>query len=101
MCLACRASQRFSPEGTTENSPAFQPQKCTDNGQTFPRTLVGNANCGILVPRHKPSKMDGLWRGQRSLFFVGGEMSKGLQTLDFSFEADFLTHFVGFFLIQR
>jgi hypothetical protein len=28
-------------------------------------------------------------------------MSKGLQTLDFSFEADSLTHFGGLFLIQR
>ena len=28
-------------------------------------------------------------------------MSKGLQTLDFSFEAESLTHFGGLFLIQR
>src|SRR5580765_4610671 len=28
-------------------------------------------------------------------------MSKGLQTLDFSFEGDALTHFGGLFLIQR
>src|SRR6266853_4930047 len=102
--IAPRSCSSVVPAGTRRRArlfPAFQPQKCTDDGQTFPRTLVCNANCGILVPRHKPSKIDGLWRGQRSLFFVGGEMSKGLQTLDFSFEADFLTHFVGFFLIQR
>ena len=45
--------------------------------------------------------MDGLWRSRRNLFFVGSQMSKGLQTLDFSFEADSLTHFGGLFLIQR
>ena len=28
-------------------------------------------------------------------------MSKGLQTVDFSFEAESLTHFGGLFLIQR
>ncbi len=33
--------------------------------------------------------------------FRGIEMRKGLQTLDFSFEAETLTHFGGLFLIQR
>src|SRR6266852_4061024 len=34
-------------------------------------------------------------------FFGGSGMRKGLQSLDFSFEADSLTHFGGLFLIQR
>src|SRR2546422_11774336 len=34
-------------------------------------------------------------------FFGGSGMRKGLQTLDFSFEAESLTHFGGLFLIQR
>jgi len=33
--------------------------------------------------------------------FGGSGMRKGLQTLDFSFEAESLTHFGGLFLIQR
>src|SRR2546425_657830 len=33
--------------------------------------------------------------------FGGSGMRKGLQSLDFSFEAESLTHFGGLFLIQR
>ena len=51
--------------------------------------------------RQKPSILDGYWRGAETLLFLPGEMRKGLQTLDFSFEADSLTHFGGLFLIQR
>jgi len=54
-----------------------------------------------LATHHKPSILDALWRGPANLFFVGRKMSKGLQTLDFSFEAESLTHFGGLFLIQR
>jgi hypothetical protein len=54
-----------------------------------------------LASRQKPSISDGYWRGAESLLFVGCAMRKGLQTLDFSFEADSLTHFGGLFLIQR
>ena len=82
-------------DGPQATAPTVKPQKCIDDGQTFPRTFVCNANCGILVPRQKASKMDGLWRGQLSLFFVGGEMSKGLQTLDFSFDAEALPASMG------
>src|SRR5437867_10581209 len=45
--------------------------------------------------------MDGLWRAQRTLFFVGSERGKRFQALDCSFEAESLTHFAGLFLIQR
>lgn len=45
--------------------------------------------------------MDGYWREAESLLFIRRAMRKGLQTLDFSFEADCLTHFGGLFLIQR
>jgi hypothetical protein len=41
------------------------------------------------------------WLVAESLFFLGDEMRKGLQRLDFSFESDSLTHFGGLFLIQR
>jgi hypothetical protein len=54
-----------------------------------------------LATRHKPSILDGLWRERGKWFFVSSSMSKGLQTLDFSFEAESLTHFGGLFLIQR
>src|SRR5258706_9925877 len=42
-----------------------------------------------LLSRHNPS-----------LLFASG-MIKGLQSLEFSFEADTLTHYGGLFLIQR
>jgi hypothetical protein len=45
--------------------------------------------------------LDGLWRGAKTPLLVAGDMSKGLQTLDFSFGAKSLTHFGGLFLIQR
>jgi hypothetical protein len=45
--------------------------------------------------------MWGYWLGPESLLLVACEMRKGLQTLDFSFEAKSLTHFGGLFLIQR
>jgi hypothetical protein len=41
------------------------------------------------------------WCRAKNLLFLCGEMRKGLQTLDFSFEAESLTHFGGLFLIQR
>jgi len=63
--------------------------------------LVSRANFGILGPRQKRSIGDGYWRGAETLLFLPGEMRKGLQTLDFSFEAEWLTHFGGLFLIQR
>src|SRR5258707_11716267 len=36
-----------------------------------------------------------------TLLFLGCDMRKGLQTLEFCFEAESLTHFGGLFLIQR
>lgn len=42
-----------------------------------------------------------MWRARNNPFSVRYGMSKGLQTVDFSFEADSLTHFGGLFLIQR
>jgi Transposase DDE domain group 1 len=45
--------------------------------------------------------MDGYWRGAETLVYVICAMRKGLQTLDFSFETECLTHFGGLFLIQR
>jgi hypothetical protein len=54
-----------------------------------------------LATRHKPSILDGLWHERGKWVFVSSSMSKGLQTLDFSFEAESLTHFGGLFLIQR
>ena len=37
LCLACRAGQRFSPEGTTENSPAFQRWDSNPNASQVPK----------------------------------------------------------------
>ena len=65
------------------------------------RKLACRARCAILASRHKPSILVGLWRGRSNLFSARRDMSKGLQTLDFSFEAESLTHFGGLFLIQR
>ena len=63
--------------------------------------LVCRGNFAILGPHQKPSVLDGYWRGGETLLFLPEEMRKGLQTLDFSFEAESLTHFGGLFLIQR
>ena len=79
----------------------MKPQKCIYHSQLFFERLVSRANFSILGLRQKPSILDGYWRGPETLFFLPGEMRKGLQTLDFSFEADSLTHFGGLFLIQR
>src|SRR6266404_5163686 len=38
---------------------------------------------------------------RKNRFLFAYEMRKGLQSLDFSFEADSLTHYGGLFLIQR
>jgi hypothetical protein len=92
------------PSGTRSAGwpyPVLKPQKCTFVHQGIVRKLVCTAKTGILARRHKPSKMDGLCRGQPNRFFVGDDMSKGLQTLDFSFVTESLTHFGGLFLIQR
>ena len=45
--------------------------------------------------------MDDLWHGRSNLFSARRDMTKGLQALDFSFDAESLTHFGGLFLIQR
>jgi DDE family transposase len=82
-------------------NPALKPQKCTHERRAFGRRLVLRAKCSILAARQKPSILDGYWRGRQPLLFPLGEMRKGLQTLDFSFEAQSLTHFGGLFLIQR
>ncbi len=92
---------RICPGATFDNSPAFQPQKCTDHSQLLFERLVCRANFAILGPHQKPSVLDGYWRGGETLLFLPEEMRKGLQTLDFSFEAESLTHFGGLFLIQR
>jgi hypothetical protein len=78
-----------------------EPEKCALWAGKRSQRLVLRAQNAILAARHKPSKMDGLWRGADNCFFAGSPMSKGLQTLEFSFEADSLTHFGGLFLIQR
>ena len=87
--------------GRFEKSPAFQPQKCTNDRRAFCRRLAGTAKYGILAVRPKPSILDDYWRGTQASLFLLGEMRKGLQTLEFSFEAQSLTHFGGLFLIQR
>ena len=79
----------------------MKPQKCIYQSQLFLERLVSRANFGILGPCQKWSILDGYWRGAETLLFLPGEMRKGLQTLDFSFEAESLTHFGGLFLIQR
>ncbi len=81
--------------------PALKPQKCIYQSQLLLERLVSRANFGILGPCQKRSIFDGYWRGAETLLFLPGEMRKGLQTLDFSFEAESLTHFGGLFLIQR
>jgi len=79
----------------------LKPEKCTGDAWDLFKRLVRTAKNGILAPHHKPSVLDGFWRGARTLLLVGCDMSKGPQTLDFSFEAASLTHFGGLFLIQR
>jgi hypothetical protein len=54
-----------------------------------------------LTSRQKPSISDAYWRAAQTPFFVADGMRRGLQTLDFSFETESLTHFGGLFLIQR
>ena len=45
--------------------------------------------------------MDGYWRKSETAFSRCENVRKGLQTLEFSFETESLTHFGGLFLIQR
>jgi Transposase DDE domain group 1 len=45
--------------------------------------------------------LDGYWREAGKRIFRSGNVRKGLQTLDFAFDAESLTHFGGVFLIQR
>src|SRR5262249_18261499 len=89
------------PGGTADNSPAFQPQKCTPTGRGVFNRLVCAAKSGSFGSRQKPSISYGYWRTAESRFFSAEPMRKGLQTLDFCFEAESLTHFGGLFLIQR
>jgi hypothetical protein len=45
--------------------------------------------------------LDGYWRKPETAFSRCANVRKGLQTLEFSFETESLTHFGGLFLIQR
>jgi hypothetical protein len=89
------------PGGILDNSPTFQPQKCAKNRRRLLNRLVNLAESDTLDARQKQSILDGYWRGAKPRFFRATGMRKGLQRLEFSFEAESLTHFGGLFLIQR
>jgi len=79
----------------------LKPEKCTKGAEAPAKTLVFIGKSDILAASQKPSFLDGYWLGSQDLFFVLSKVRKGLQTLDFSFDAESLTHFGGLFLIQR
>ena len=54
------------PGGTSDNSPAFQPQKCTRCVRDCPKRLICTANFRILRPRQKPSILVGYWRARET-----------------------------------
>src|ERR1035438_2504329 len=81
--------------------PTLKPEKCIIDSRGRFKRLVCIAKSDILATRQKPSILDVLCEGRRKWVSVSSSMSKGLQALDFSFEAESLTHFGGLFLIQR
>ncbi len=66
--LPSPGASRFSvcPGGTLENSPGFQPQKCTRCVRDCPKRLICTANFRILRPRQKPSILVGYWRARET-----------------------------------
>ena len=69
MCLACRAGQCFSPEGTSENSPAFQRLDSNPKASQVPK---GRKNRAALMCFRRP------WRDSRA-----GALGPSVETLGF------------------